>query len=63
VATSPNIDNIDANVVSDVADPGFITEAHRQSAAIAASDYEADYQAVVDAISWEWDTDHRGLAG
>jgi Protein of unknown function (DUF3018) len=42
--------------VPDVRAPEFAAEAHRQSAAIAASEMEADDQAFVDAISWEWDT-------
>jgi Antitoxin MazE-like len=37
--------------VPDVRAPEFIAEAHRQSAAIAASEHEADDQAFVDAIS------------
>lgn len=45
--------------VPDVRAPEFAAEAHRQSAAIAASETEADDQAFVDAISWEWDdTEH-----
>ncbi len=42
--------------VPDVHAPEFAAEAHRQSAAIAASEMEADDQAFVDAISSEWDT-------
>jgi Antitoxin MazE-like len=42
--------------VPDVRAPEFASEAHRQSAAIAASEMEADDQAFVDAISWGWDT-------
>jgi Protein of unknown function (DUF3018) len=42
--------------VPDVRAPAFAAEAHRQSAAIAASEMEAEDQAFVDAISWEWDT-------
>lgn len=42
--------------VADVRAPEFAAEAHRQSAAIAASEMEADDQAFVDAISWEGDT-------
>ena len=38
--------------VPDVRAPEFVEEAHRQSAAIAASEHEADDQAFVDAISW-----------
>lgn len=41
--------------VPDVRSPEFAAQAHRQSAAIAASEMEADDQAFVDAISWEWD--------
>ena len=37
--------------VPDVRAPEFVAEAHRQSAAIAASEHEADDQAFVDAIS------------
>ncbi|MEE6286426.1 antitoxin MazE family protein [Georgenia sp. MJ173] len=43
--------------VPDVRAPEFVAEAHRQSAAIAASEHEADDQAFVDAISVEWDTE------
>lgn len=39
--------------------PEFVAEAHRQSAAIAASEYESDDQAFVDAISLDWDTDAK----
>lgn len=42
--------------VPDVRAPEFVVEAHRQSAAVAASDYEADDQGFVDAISADWDT-------
>lgn len=38
--------------VPDVRAPGFAAEAHRQSALAAASPYEAEDQAFVDAISW-----------
>lgn len=41
--------------VPDVRALEFVAEAHRQSAAIAASEHEADDQAFVDAISWAWD--------
>lgn len=41
--------------VPDVRAPEFAAEAHRQSAAIAASEHERDDQAFVDAISSEWD--------
>jgi hypothetical protein len=37
--------------VADVRSPGFAAEAHRQSAAVAASEYAADDQAFIDAIS------------
>ncbi|MFZ2238471.1 MAG: antitoxin MazE-like protein [Gordonia amarae] len=37
--------------VPDVRAPGFADEAHRQSARAAASDFEVDDQAFVDAIS------------
>jgi hypothetical protein len=40
--------------VPDVRAPEFVAQAHRQSAAIAASDHEADDQAFVDAISVDW---------
>ena len=40
--------------VPDVRAPEFAAEAHRQSAAIAASEPEADDQAFVDAISDDW---------
>jgi hypothetical protein len=42
--------------VPDVRAPEFAAEAHRQSAAIAASEMEAEDQAFVDAISWKRDT-------
>jgi antidote-toxin recognition MazE-like antitoxin len=42
--------------VPDVRAPEFVTEAHRQSAAIAASEHEAGDQAFVDAISVDWAT-------
>ena len=41
--------------VPDVRAPEFVAEAHRQSAAVAASEHEADDQAFVDAISVDWD--------
>lgn len=41
--------------VPDVRAPEFIAEAHRQAAAIAMSEHEADDQAFVDAISSPWD--------
>ncbi|MGZ4524483.1 MAG: antitoxin MazE family protein [Mycobacteriaceae bacterium] len=40
--------------VPDVRAPEFVAEAHRQSAAIAASEHETDDQAFVDAISVDW---------
>lgn len=43
--------------VPDVRTPEFVAEAHRQSALIAASEYEADDQAFVDAITVDWDAD------
>lgn len=43
--------------VPDVRSPEFVAEAHRQTAAIAASEGEADDQAFVDAISSDWDAD------
>lgn len=43
--------------VPDVRAPEFVAEAHRQSAAIASSEGEADDQAFVDAISEAWTTD------
>ena len=43
--------------VPDVRAPEFAAQAHRQSAAIAASKMEPDDQAFVGAISWEWDDD------
>jgi hypothetical protein len=43
--------------VPDVRAPEFIAEAHRQSAAIATSENEADDQAFVDAISVGSDED------
>ena len=43
--------------VPDVRAPEFITEAHRQSAAVANSEREADDQAFVDAISVGLDVD------
>ncbi len=49
--------------VPDVRAPEFVAEAHRQSAAIAASEYEADDQAFVDAISWEASADDEHQSG
>ena len=43
--------------VPDVRAPEFVTEAHRQSAAIAACEDEAADQAFVDAISVNWDAE------
>ena len=43
--------------VPDVRAPEFVAEAHRQSTAIAASEYESDDQAFVDAISVDVSTD------
>jgi hypothetical protein len=40
--------------VPDVRAPEFVAEAHRQSAAIAASEHEAEDQDYVDAISVDW---------
>jgi hypothetical protein len=40
--------------VPDVRAAEFVAEAHRQSAAIAASEHETDDQAFVDAISVDW---------
>lgn len=46
--------------VPDVRAPEFVAEAHRQSAAIAASEEDADDQAFVNAISWEdGDDEHQ----
>jgi hypothetical protein len=41
--------------VPDVRAPEFVAEAHRQSAAIAASESEIGDQAFVDAVSAGWD--------
>ena len=41
--------------VPDVRAPEFVAESHRQSAAVAVSEHEADDQAFVDAISVDWD--------
>jgi hypothetical protein len=43
--------------VPDVRAAEFVAEAHRQSAAVAASENEADDQAFVDAISIDWSTE------
>ncbi len=40
--------------VPDVRAPEFVAAAHRQSAAIAASEHETDDQEFVDAISIDW---------
>jgi hypothetical protein len=48
--------------VPDVRAPEFVAEAHRQSAAIGASQQEADDQAFVDSISWEWGGDEERRA-
>ena len=46
--------------VPDVRSPRFAAAAHTQSAAIAASEAEAEDQAFVDAISWGWAADEVG---
>lgn len=43
--------------VPDVRAPEFVAAAHRQSAAIAASEHESADQAFVDAISVDWDAE------
>lgn len=43
--------------VPDVRAPEFAAEAHRQSAAIAASERESDEQEFVDAVSVDWGAD------
>lgn len=43
--------------VPDVRSAEFAAEAHRQSAAVAHSEHEAEDQAFVDAISVDWDTE------
>lgn len=48
--------------VPDVRAPEFARAAHEQSAAIAASEQDADDQAFVDAISWDWAADEEGGA-
>lgn len=48
--------------VPDVRAPEFVAEAHRQSAAIAASENEADDQGFVDAISVALDEDDEAAA-
>ncbi|MCA1675129.1 MAG: antitoxin MazE family protein, partial [Actinobacteria bacterium] len=39
--------------VPDVRSSEFVAEAHRQSAAVAASDHAIDDQAFIDALSWD----------
>ena len=46
--------------VPDVRSPRFAAAAHSQSAAIGASEAEADDQAFVDAISWDHPADEDG---
>lgn len=41
--------------VPDVRAPHFVTAAHDQSMAIAASEHETEDQAFVDAVSSDWD--------
>ncbi len=48
--------------VPDVRAPEFARAAHEQSAAIAASEQDADDQEFVDALSWDWDADEEGSA-
>lgn len=43
--------------VPDVRAAEFVTEAHRQSVAIATSEHDASDQAFVDAITVDWDGD------
>lgn len=43
--------------VPDVTWPGFSAEAHKQSAAVAASAREAEDQAFVDSLASEWNDD------
>lgn len=43
--------------VPDVRSPHFAEAAHQQSAAVAASEADADDQAFVDAVSWDWSAD------
>lgn len=43
--------------VPDVTWPGFSAEAHKQSAAVAASAWEAEDQAFVDSLASEWNDD------
>jgi hypothetical protein len=46
--------------VPDTRAPEFLGQAHAQSAAIAASEHDADDQAFVDAVSWAWAADDEG---
>ena len=46
--------------VPDVRSPQFAAAAHIQSAAIAASEAEAEDQAFVDALSWDWAAEEGG---
>jgi len=48
--------------VPDVRSPEFVSEAHRQSAAIAASELDAEDQAFVAAISTEWEANPEDSA-
>lgn len=48
--------------VPDVRTPAFARAANEQSAAIAAGEQDADDQAFVDAISWNWTADEDGGA-
>ncbi|MGI8536227.1 MAG: antitoxin MazE family protein [Mycobacteriales bacterium] len=48
--------------VPDVRAPEFAPAAHEQSAAIAAGERDADDQAFVDAISWDWAAGEEGNA-
>ena len=42
--------------VPDVRAAEFLEQAHAQSAAIAAGEHDADDQAFVDAVSWDWES-------
>jgi hypothetical protein len=46
--------------VPDTRAPEFLDQAHAQSTAIAASEHDAEDQAFVDAVSWDWDVDDEG---
>ena len=46
--------------VPDVRAPEFVRAAHEQSVAIATADHDADDQAFVDAISWDWAAAEEG---